>query len=267
VSFIRYELDGEPRFGAIVEDRVVDLTDELPEYADLTAVLAAGALNRARDVAINTSSRFEADQIHYLPPLPASGRLFCAALDPQSDRAGPLRLRSRYVLVGHRNPLAPPPGGQLRVGGGLALAVGTGGWQLDTDALDEHLAGASLMINGELRDWPEVDREDVFARYNADATGALGPALVSLAGLEAEGDLALALDGEPVQHLPLPRVLGEARRLLTQLSQITRLQPGDLLAVIAPADASVSLAPGSTLALAAEGLGELRTRLPADGGP
>jgi len=264
VSFISYELDGDQRFGAIVEERVVDLTDELPEYADLTAVLAAGALNRARDVAINTSSRFEADRIHYLPPLPPPGRLFCATLDPQSDRAGPLRLRSRYVLVGHRNALAPPPGGQLRVGSALALAVGTGGRSLEGDALDERLAGASLMINGELRDWPEADREDVFARHNADATAALGPGITALAELDPDGELELAMDGEAVQHLPLRRLLGEARRLLTQLSRVTRLQPGDLLAVIAPRDASVPLAPGSSLALSAEGLGELRTRLPAD---
>ncbi len=99
--------------------------------------------------------------------------------------------------------------------------------------------------------------------------GPTGPAVVTTDELSDPDDLAIGceLDGEPLQKDRTSGLVFSVSELVSRLSNVCALLPGDLIFTGTPAGVGVTRTParfltrGSTLTTAIEGLGELRTPL------
>jgi 2-keto-4-pentenoate hydratase/2-oxohepta-3-ene-1,7-dioic acid hydratase in catechol pathway len=277
MRFLSFLVGREERYGAILEDRVVDLAERMPEYPSLRHVLDAGALVRAQDVAVSASADFDLDDITYLPTLPNSRKIVCIGINyPDREARIAARadgaqypsvfLRTRESLVGHGRPvLKPPETDQLDYAGEIVLVVGKEGRRIPEDKALEHVAGLTLMNEGSARDWMRHGEFNVTQGKNFEGSGSLGPWLVTRDECPPLEPLTLTthVNGELRQEASTNSVRFGFPYLISYLSTFMRLTPGDLIATGTPAgtgdeqDPPRYLRPGDEIVITVPGIGTL----------
>lgn len=245
MRFITYRIDNQHSFGAVIENRVVDLDRRMKSHDSLLEVIRAGALIRAKDIAAEASADYELKEIEFRPPIPSPGKVICVPVNdhtpPSQSSAGTdFYLRPAESLTGHAAPLVSPEGypDQL-IRPALALVVGSGGWQIEQKHTRNAIAGIALANNGAVHTWQETpSSSDQGTTFPSSA--ATGPWLVTLDDIEDANELKVACqinDESPRQYSSglLPRRLPE---LISYLSQFMQLNPGDLIVVELPESGS-----------------------------
>jgi 2-keto-4-pentenoate hydratase/2-oxohepta-3-ene-1,7-dioic acid hydratase in catechol pathway len=240
-----YRKAGEECFGAIVGDGVVTLNGRLgPDIASLADLLAAGATARAGAyVAAATPDAALAD-ITLLPLLPAGAKILCAGLNYQShadeigrDKPKPnvgFFVRVPSSLVAHGAALRlPKVSTHFDFEGEICAVIGTGGAHIPVAEAMGHVAGYTCLMDGSVRDY---QKNSVTAGKNFDASGAVGPWMVTVDALDDAATLTVTtrVNGEELQHSSVDRLIHSIPRMIAYMSGIMRLSPGDLLATGSP---------------------------------
>ncbi|HEX7034667.1 MAG TPA: fumarylacetoacetate hydrolase family protein [Pseudomonadales bacterium] len=284
MRFVSFRVEREERYGAILEDQVVDLAERMPEYPTLRHVLEAGALVRAQDVAVSASADFRLDEIEWLPPLPNPRKIVCIGInypdrrprhptDGRNPRYPSVFLRTRESLVGHRQPLLKPPETeQLDYAGEIALVIGREGRRIPEDKALEHVAGLTLMNEGAARDWMRHGEHYVTQGKNFEGTGSVGPWLTTREECPPLDALTLTthVNGELRQHASTSTLRFGFAFLVSYLSTFMRLTPGDVIATGTPGgtgeerDPPAFLQPGDEVVVSVEGLGTLANTVVAE---
>src|SRR5882757_10672105 len=114
--FATFSVDGETRYGAVVEGGIVDLSARFAkDYPTLREVIAAGALTRLAEDAARRSPDHVLDAITWLPPIPAPEKIICIGVnypdrnaeykDGQDAPKYPsMFMRTPRSFVGHNTP-------------------------------------------------------------------------------------------------------------------------------------------------------------------
>jgi 2-keto-4-pentenoate hydratase/2-oxohepta-3-ene-1,7-dioic acid hydratase in catechol pathway len=287
MRFLTFLSGREAHYGAVVDGRVVDLSERLPEYPTLRHVLDAGALTRAQDVAVSASADFDLDGLTLLPTLPNARKIACIGVNypgrqPRMPLVGrrseypSVFLRTRESLVGHGQAiLKPPETDELDYAGEIVLVIGRGGRRIAEAQALEHIAGLTLMNEGSVRDWMRRGEFNVTQGKNFEHSGALGPALLTRDECPPLDELTLTthVNGELRQQGRTRDLRFSFPYLVSYLSTFMRLTPGDLIATGTPAgtgeeqDPPRYLEPGDVVEIAVEGVGLLRNRIEAEIAP
>ena len=257
MRFLSFSAEGQTRFGAIVEDRVVDLSERMSEYASLRHVISAGALVRAQDIAIDASSDFSLKQIDFLPTITDPQKIVCIGINYGKRDAEYTQLnappkypsvfmRTRESLVGHQQPiLRPPESEQLDYEGEIALIIGKAGRRIPQEEAIEHIAGLSLINEGSVRDWMRHGTFNVTQGKNFERSGAQGPWMVTVDEFSSLDTLELTcrVNGDVRQQDSTTNLLFSFRYLISYLSTFMRLQPGDIISTGTPTGSGARLEP------------------------
>ena len=257
MRFLSFSAEGQTRFGAIVEDRVVDLSERMSEYASLRHVISAGALVRAQDIAIDASSDFSLKQIDFLPTITDPQKIVCIGINYGKRDAEYTQLnappkypsvfmRTRESLVGHQQPiLRPPESEQLDYEGEIALIIGKAGRRIPQEKAIEHIAGLSLINEGSVRDWMRHGTFNVTQGKNFERSGAQGPWMVTVDEFSSLDTLELTcrVNGDVRQQDSTTNLLFSFRYLISYLSTFMRLQPGDIISTGTPTGSGARLEP------------------------
>lgn len=270
--------NGATSYGLVRGDGVVDLGRRHPEYADLGAVIAAGALTRlAQEAATLPADCAEAD-IRYLIPLPRPEKILCVGVnfpdrnaeykDGQEAPPNPsLFIRFPRSFVGHNEALLRPPESvQLDYEGEIVIVIGKGGRRIPEALALSHIAALTLCNEGTLRDWVRHAKFNVTQGKNFDASGAIGPWLVPY---EAESQLAditleTRVNGAVRQKDRTSRMIFSFARIIAYVSTFTTLVAGDIIVTGTPTGAGARfdpplwLKPGDVIEVEADGIGVLR---------
>lgn len=277
MRFLSFLAGREEHYGAVLEDRVVDLSERMPEYSTLRHVLDAGALVRAQDVTVSASADFDLGDITYLPTLPDPRKIVCIGVNypdrkprvtPEGERSRypSVFLRTRESLVGQGQPiLKPPETEQLDYAGEIVLVIGREGRRIPEDKALEHIAGLTLMNEGSARDWMRHGEFNVTQGKNFEGSGSLGPWLVTRDECPPFDELALTtrVNGELRQHGSTSNLRFSFAYLVSYLSTFMRLTPGDLIATGTPTGTGDELEPpryleaGDRIEITVEGIGTL----------
>lgn len=277
MRFLTYRCEGRVAFGAVIDGGVVDLGARLPEFGSLRDVLAAGALERARQVADGVTPDHRLDDIDYLPPIPDPQKICCIGVnygnrnEEYADAAPAARypslfLRTRESLVGHLEPiLRPPESEQLDYEGEIVMVVGKAGRRIPENQARAHVAGLTIMNEGTIRDWLRHAKFNVTQGKNFECSGSVGPWLVSLDEIGRFDDLHVTtrVNGEIRQDDRTDNLLFPFEYLISYLSTFMRLQPGDLISTGTPTGAGARfdppryLKPGDVVEVTVDGLGTL----------
>lgn len=151
----------------------------------------------------------------------------------------------------------------------LAAVIGRAGRRIPTEDALSHVFGYTIMNDVTARDIQHKPGIQWFQGKSLDASSPLGPWLVTADELPNPQNLALTLrvNGAVKQHDSTANMLFDLATVITTLSKVLTLEPGDIIATGTPAGVGFSrkppefLRPGDVMESEIEGIGVLRNRV------
>jgi 2-keto-4-pentenoate hydratase/2-oxohepta-3-ene-1,7-dioic acid hydratase in catechol pathway len=275
MKLLSFTADGKDWFGALRDDGVVTLNDKIARPS-LRAALAAGAMEKMRDIAQHATPDRTLDEIKFLPVIPQPGKILCAGINYRSHAAEMARelpkqpsmfIRFADTLVGHGGELIRPKvSDHFDFEGELALVIGKGGRHIAAEHALEHVAGYTCFVDGSVRDYQKFS---VTSGKNFPGTGLLGPWLVTRDEIPDPGRLTLMtrLNGKEVQHATTDLLIYSIPQIIAFCSDFTALAPGDVISTGTPEGVGHGRKPplwmkaGDTLEVEITGIGVLRAQV------
>jgi 2-keto-4-pentenoate hydratase/2-oxohepta-3-ene-1,7-dioic acid hydratase in catechol pathway len=212
-------------------------------YRDLRSVLVDGLQDRIADEAEARDPDLDSCALRYLPVVPNAEHVFCAGINysdhatetgKESPEEPRIFLRANSSLVGHRAPLRfPAVSTQFDFEGEVAVVIGREGHLIDEAKAMSHVAGYACFMDGSVRDW---QKSTTTMGKNFVGTGAFGPGLVLASRIPDWSALSLStrVNGTEVQRTTLDRMIHPIPRLVSYLSRMTPLRPGDVIVTGTP---------------------------------
>lgn len=269
MKFVSYEYTHGPRFGAVIDNAIIDLSDAGPS---LRAVLATGPLDNLQAVAAQRKPTVSLDHAVILQVIPDAARVICVGKnyhDHAIEMGGPppekpnLFMRTVQSLVGHRQSIVCPSAShEYDYEGELAVIIGKGGRRITPDRALSHVAGYACFLDGSVRDF---QKHSFTAGKNFDSSGACGPWLIPATEVPDPQNLAIAtrINGEVVQQANTSQMIHSVADIITYISTFTHLEPGDVIATGTPAGVGAACKPpkwlkaGDTVEVEIERIGVL----------
>ncbi|WP_322013252.1 fumarylacetoacetate hydrolase family protein [Paraburkholderia sp. J12] len=246
MKLISYEVSGQPTFGAVVGDGVVDLRVALENrYADLRDLLEQNGVEAARRAVKDSKPTHRLADIRFLPVIPNPGKIWCCGLNyhdhvVETQREVPEKpmffLRVADSQVGHGEPmLRPPESTQFDYEAEIAVVIGKPGRRIARADAAAHIAGYTCYNDGSLRDWQRHTSQWAPGK-NFARTGAFGPWLVTADEIPFDSDLTLTtrLNGVELQRATTSMMIHSIASQIEYLSTIVPLCAGDVIVTGTP---------------------------------
>ena len=280
MRLVTFTLDGSSRPGVLVGARredVLDLTAAL-EVADLRDVLGSPVLiEEARAVAEAPDPAHvrRLSEIRLEAPI-RPGTLLCIGYNYRGHgAAGAMEdpefpdvfAKTPNVIVGPEDDVVlPRASGEVDYEAELAVVIGRTAHEVAPEHAWRHVGGYTLFNDVSARDWQRRTSQWVLGK-SFDTFGPLGPAVVTPDEVPdvQDLDLELRLNGEVTVRASTRDMVFRVEFLVSYLSQVVTLQPGDVIATGTPQklpDAlrtPRSLRDGDRTAITIGGIGTLST--------
>ncbi|TAP41791.1 fumarylacetoacetate hydrolase family protein [Arthrobacter sp. S39] len=250
-----------------------DTLTEIPGFADVGALL--------QDPAWETTAAAANGATHALggadlaPVVPSPGKIICVGHNYRNhikemgrDVPEYPTLFAKYTesLIGPNDDLAlPPESGTVDWEAELAVIIGKTGRRISEADAAEHIAGYAVLNDISMRDYQFRTVQWLQGKTWEKSTP-FGPALVTKDEFTA-GLMTSAVDGEIQQSTPTNDVVFTPELLVSYISTIITLNPGDVIATGTPGgvghaqDPKRYLQEGQLLLTTIEGLGQLKNRV------
>ncbi len=219
-------------------------------------------------------------EIQRLPPVPAPPKILCAGRNyAEHAREGgsePPELpiffgRFAHSLLGPGEPfILPGVSPQVDFEGELVAVIGTGGRDIPDARALESVAGYTVFNDISVRDFQRRTSQWMIGK-NFDRSGPLGPALVTRDEVPDPQALTLAVDvsGERMQEAHTGTMIFSVAYLISYISRVLTLEPGDLIATGTPSGVGFARKPprwlraGDVVRVSIDRLGVLETPIVA----
>jgi 2-keto-4-pentenoate hydratase/2-oxohepta-3-ene-1,7-dioic acid hydratase in catechol pathway len=279
-----YKVRGRDSFGVVVGEGVVDLKTRLaPQFASVLDLLREGGLDIAREVVRGVRADFPLRELEFLPPVLQPEKIVCIGINYANRNAdyGEAELpkypsiffRAPGSLVGHRQPVVRPrESEQLDYEGEIALVIGRVGRRIAPERALNYVAGATLCNEGTIRDWTRHGKFNVTQGKNWDASGSIGPWLVTSDEIELGLPLRITakVNGELTQDDTTGSMIKSFADIIAYISTFMTLKPGDIIATGTPVklgprrEQPVWLKPGDVVEIEVPEIGVLRNSVVAE---
>jgi 2-keto-4-pentenoate hydratase/2-oxohepta-3-ene-1,7-dioic acid hydratase in catechol pathway len=240
----RFWAGGSVRFGVVTEEGVIDIAKHCPQVDSWEALLAPAGRAHASRVASQVSSDYRVADVGWKMPLAEAARVFCVGVNYKSHaeetgRDLPPRpsvfTRTHQSLVDPGEQLLRPTvSHQFDFEGELAAVIGTVARNVPPEQALSHVAGYTCFNDGSVRDYQKYS---VTAGKNFDSSGSCGPWLTTADEIPDPAQLQLVtrLNDAEVQRSGTDLLIYSVGLIISYLSEITELQPGDIVATGTPA--------------------------------
>ena len=246
MKVVTFERNGVRSYGILENDRVLDVGNRLASrYADLRAVLAAGALQELLIASTQGPQTFQVEEVNFEPVIPNPQKILCVGLNYISHRTETKRPETKYpsiftrfadTQVGHETPvLRPSFSTAFDYEGELAVVIGRRGRHISEQDVSAHIAGYSCYNDVSVRDWQRHTAQWTPGK-NFPSTGAFGPSLVTPDEIPDLGALTLTtrLNGKVMQEAQISDLIFSVPVIVSYVSKFTPLYPGDVIATGTP---------------------------------
>jgi 5-carboxymethyl-2-hydroxymuconate isomerase len=278
VKLLSFSRKGKSTYGAVVGDGIVDLGARLGQlYPTLRDALNADALPELRRTAAGAKPDVMLSDITYLSPIPNPEKILCIGVNYANRNAEyrdnsdlpkypSLFMRTPGSLVGHGAALLrPPESPQFDYEGEIAIVIGKAGRRISRERARDHIAGLTCLNEGTVRDWLRHGKFNVTQGKNFDASGSIGPWMVTADEFTSFDDIRVTtkVNGETRQDDTTASLIFPFDYLLNYVSTFTTLRPGDIIATGTPTGAGARFDPprylkaGDRLEITVAGVGTL----------
>lgn len=286
ISF--YRGDGSAGVGlALDEGRVLDLKAVAPDLPhSVKGLLQAGALQAARGWLGSEDEHPEAvlapGGYTPAPAVPEPGKFLLCGVNYKNhvlEMGRPLPEkpslfgRFNHTLLAAGQPiLVSPTSSCVDWEGELVAVIGKAGKYIPRGRAMEHVAGLTCFNDVSMRD-VQTQMPQLTLGKNFDASGPLGPWMVTLDEIDDPGRLELKtlVNGQVMQHGNTSEWIFDLPTLIETISSAMTLLPGDLISTGTPGgvgharDPQIYLKPGDTVTVSIQGVGELTNPVAAEG--
>jgi 2-keto-4-pentenoate hydratase/2-oxohepta-3-ene-1,7-dioic acid hydratase in catechol pathway len=280
-----YNVRGRTGFGAVVGDGVVDLRLRLaPRLNTLLDVLRTQSLAEIAATVAGVRADFPLAEAELLPPVTAPEKILCVGVNyanrneeykdgSEAPKYPSLFMRTPGSLVGSGQPIVCPNiSSQLDYEGEIALVIGRDGRHIARERALDHVAGVTLCNEGTIRDWTRHGKFNVTQGKNFDATGSIGPWMVTADALDLAAPLHLTtkVNGETRQDDTTANMIFSFADLIAYISTFTTLKAGDVIVTGTPTGAGARfdpprwLVPGDVVEIEVPEIGTLRNTVVAE---
>ena len=216
-------------------------------------------------------------QVNLLPPISKPGKIICAGMNyrkpyPVDGIAPPdpgnIVIFSRHsdTLVGDGTKLEYPRGEAAETfdfEGEIVAVIGKSGRFISPEDALQHVVGYSIMNEGSVRGWM---KHSVHAGKNFHASGSWGPWITTVDEIDDFSSLKLEthVNGKLMQSALAAEMIFSLSELIAYISNLTPLNPGDIIATGSPdgtggsRNPSVFLKPGDCVEVSVERIGTLK---------
>jgi len=273
-----YRYADHERFGAVVDDTVIDLT-EVTGHETLADFVGSSDWEK-RDALVEQGTVVQLSEVVLLPVIPRPEKIVCsvrnymdhhqeavaAGLNRELSEFPPIFLRVWRSQVAHDQAIVRPRASEsLDWEGELAVIIGVGGRDIPVESAWDHVAGYSCYNDASVREF-QFHAKQIAAGKNFESTGGFGPWMVSSDEIEPGQVLKLEtrLNGETVQSGDTGQMIFDVPALINYASTIFTLAPGDVILTGTPSGVGFSrkpprfMKPGDVVEVEIEGIGVLR---------
>ena len=279
MKLLSFTSAGKESFGAVADGGIVDL-GKRTKHASLFDVLRKSALGELAKEASGKPDIALKD-VALLPPVRTPEKILCVGVnyanrnaeykDNSDEQKYPsLFCRAPNSLVGHEQPIMrPPESPQLDYEGEIVLIIGKEGRRIPRERWQNYVAGVTLCNEGTIRDWVRHAKFNTTQGKNFDASGSIGPFLVTADEFDWEKPFSLTtrVNCEVRQHDTTENMIFDFAYLLNYISTFATLKPGDVIVTGTPTGAGARfdpprwLVPGDTVEVEVPGIGLLRNEV------
>jgi 2-keto-4-pentenoate hydratase/2-oxohepta-3-ene-1,7-dioic acid hydratase in catechol pathway len=222
-------------------------------------------------------------EVELLPPVLAPEKILCIGVnyanrnadygDAEAPKYPSMFFRTPGSLVGHQGAIVRPrESEQLDYEGEIALVIGRAGRRIALGEALAHVAGATLCNEGTIRDWTRHGKFNVTQGKNFDASGSIGPWLVTADDIDLTKPLHLTakVNGEITQDDTTASMMKSFAELIAYVSTFMTLKPGDIIVTGTPVKLKSRsgqpawLKPGDVVEIEVQQIGVLRNSVVAD---
>jgi 2-keto-4-pentenoate hydratase/2-oxohepta-3-ene-1,7-dioic acid hydratase in catechol pathway len=244
MRLVSYASDDGPRLAAVRDDGYVDLNRADPRIPATARQFLGGGptlLTEARRV-IADGEAMRPESVSLLPPVPDPQKIICVGLNYE-DHAKESKAQvgdepvifNKFVtaLLAHGQPIRlPAVGAQVDYEAELVAVIGVGGKNLPREAALDHVAGYACGHDVSARDWQmRKPGGQWLLGKSFDTFAPLGPELVTAddVGDPLSLDIQLRLNGQVMQQSNTNQLIFSVEFLVSYVSQVCTLSPGDLI--------------------------------------
>ena len=275
-------IDGDSFIGVRRGTSFVHLSRVLPEAPrDIAALLRAVPLDDVLTAVehAGADALVREEDVRYRPVVADAGKILCLGLNYVDHANESAHQKPDYPVVfgryarsfvGHGRPLIRPiESTRFDYEAELVVVIGKAGRRIPREQALAHVAGYSLMNDGSIRDYQMRTNQWTIGK-NFDATGALGPELVTVdeVPLGATGLLLTGtLNGAVMQQASTSDMIFAVADSISILSEAMTLDAGDVIAMGTPGGVGfvrnppVFMKHGDVFTVTVEGVGTLRNEV------
>ena len=275
-----YALHGRPSFGAVAGEGIVDLRPRLHRFQSLSDVFRAQALDQARAASEGVRPDVPLAEVELLPPLAAPEKILCIGIN-YANRGQDYNVTNnpKYPSMFYRAPnslvgagqhlIVPKVSEQLDYEGEIAIVIGRDCKYVPKDGALEMIAGITLCNEGTIRDWTRHGQFNVTQGKNFDASGSIGPWIVTGVDLTKPLHLLTRKNGEVTQEDSTANMIFSFSDIIAYATTFMTLKAGDVICTGTPvkkikSDPPVWLEPGDTIEVECPEIGTLRNAVAAE---
>ncbi len=269
ISFIR---DGQASFGILEGDAITDLGGQ---FGDLKSLLEQ-SLDSLDTIEHTTDCTLS--EVELLPVIPNPGAVWCAGMNTHSHFAEAKEamgleelhgtpmffLRAPGSLVASGQPMEKPmkePAFDYE--GEIAIIIGKPCRMVSEDDALNYVAGYSCFNDGSARMY-QISSKQMTTGKNAWRSGGFGPVMTTADSVDLDSmELVSRVNGEQRQVMKLDDLIFSFATLISHISEVYELQPGDVIVTGSAAgvgafmEPRTFLNPGDVVEVEATGLGTL----------
>lgn len=233
-----------------------------------------------REAPRDEAARVELAAVRLRPASPSPAKVICVGLNYTAhvDETGrdlpdyPV-LFPKYAssLIGPDDEIAvPPESREVDYEGEMALIIGRSGRRIPESEAMDHVLGYCVANDVSMRDYQYKSHQWLQGKA-WDASTPLGPWIVTPDEVDvSRAGIRTTVDGVMVQESTLEHLIFSLPRLISTISEFTRLEPGDVILTGTPAGIGhrrtpqLFLTPGSVVAVEVDGVGRIESRVVAE---
>ncbi len=246
MKLLTFQVDKRQSFGAVVGENVVDLGRRFESrYADLLAVLEAGALPELEAALGGATPDYKLSDIVFLPVIPNPPKIICIGVNYEAHRSEVGRDPTKKPMVfarftatqlGHLQPLLKPPESQtFDYEGEIAVIIGKSGRRISQQESWQHIAGYAPYNDATIREWQGHTQQWTPGK-NWYQTGGFGPWMATRGEIADNAllNLSTRVNGQEVQRADSTQMIFSIPEIIEYCSTFIPLQPGDVLVTGTP---------------------------------
>jgi len=283
---IHNNTDGSWRAGVEHEGRVVDVTALWHDGVSQTTtrqLLAAGPATvdnvfklarKSLAAGPDAAAVFQVASVELGPPIPDPEKIICIGLNyaDHANEAGlaqtevpVLFAKFRNSLIGPTSPiLLPRVSTQIDYEGELAVIIGMRCKEVTEQEALQYVAGYSVINDVSARDL-QMQTSQYMAGKALDTFAPMGPGMVLASAISNPQSLLLTtrVNGQVVQHASTASMIFSVATIISFLSSLMTLEPGDIIATGTPSGVGFKRNPplflreGDVVEVEIEGIGQL----------